>query len=1453
MGRLGIWAALAACWVAACVLGIGGVALRTEAGRDLVARTVVGVVNDRIDGTLSIGDLDGSFFEGLEAHDVVLAGSDGSVVLELARLQLRYRLADLLSGRIVLGQLILERPRVALTKSRPDQPFNLELLFPSDSGAKSRSGPSLLVAFRDVEIRDGTLIIRTSADSTDGGVIEGESSPEGYLRVQRIGDLWATLDYLRLVSPRADERGILAEIASLRAAVTDPRVTVEQLRGQARLVGDSLKVDLAELRLEETDAQVRGSLAWDQGPLLFDLDVRARRVMTDEVRWLVAELPSGVAGKAEFRVRAYANGRVEVTGENVELEGLGGGGRLEGRLGISVGPGDSWGARNTDLKLRDFDLEYVRGFLDTLPIAGRVTGSVKADGSRERLAVELDVLLRDSLVPGWPQSEIRGKGFLRLGSGDLTLEAFAVEETDLDLATLRRLVPAIALQGRLRASGTLNGPWLELSYDGLLRHRDAPAPESAIRGPLRMDARGETVGVWGDVQLDSLRLAGLRQSYPGIPVDGTFAGRVVLAGYLDSLVMQARLTGPAGTLSAGGAVILAGGALGLHDMDLEADRVNLRRLRADLPQTTLSGKATVSGIAREGMAPEWSLELALARSRIEGVPVDSAQGRVLLADTLVQVDTLRVWAEGIRAVGRGAFGVAAPRAGLLTVQLRADSIGVLEPLLAKVLGEPDSVFAGVPPSGSLQISAELRGSLEAYDLSATFEARDLQRADVLVTRAEGVAAWSAPFRDAQIEAEIDSLRFGNLAFTAVESRVTGQSDSLSWFGRARFGTIGSWIAGGQLLIDSTTYVVPVDSMAFLLATGAWFVDTTAVVVVSDSGVDFRHVRFANAAGASRLSLEGRLPFRGPADLRGSFEAVSLRDLSLLLQKFAGQVDGELGGTFTLGGTARAPTIEATGALREGLFQTVRVPYLDGRVLYRDKRLDGDFALWRLGERFVQVDMRLPIDLALTTVETRQLPGDLMVRAVADSAPLSFLEAILPVVRRAGGMFAADVGITGSWADPQLAGRVTIKDGAASFPPIGVRHERLNGTLVLSGETIRIERLTLKSGRGTAEVTGSVRLEDLTHPILDIRINGRDFHAVNIRNFLSLTATADLQLTGPPLGARLTGAGTATSGTLYFADLIAKQVINLEDTFFAEFVYAVDSALIREQRLGAAWQQRFLDSLQVEDLRVRMGNDVWMRSSEANIQLAGELTVNKARNAYRLTGTLEAPRGTYRLPLGPVTREFTVTQGELRYFGTPDLNADVDIDAQHIVRTVRGEDVTVFVNIGGTLYDPRLTLRSDLRRATSETEIISYLLFGAPSVQALAVESRAANQGLQNQAVGQLAGVLSGQLEYALISDLGVPLDYVQIRPGDIGAGLSGTEIAIGKQFNLLGTTAFLTASPRICPQTFSAEDVGASLEFRLTRHWLFAASADPLRACGSQSSRDVAYQFGLELFWEKSY
>ena len=158
------------------------------------------------------------------------------------------------------------------------------------------------------------------------------------------------------------------------------------------------------------------------------------------------------------------------------------------------------------------------------------------------------------------------------------------------------------------------------------------------------------------------------------------------------------------------------------------------------------------------------------------------------------------------------------------------------------------------------------------------------------------------------------------------------------------------------------------------------------------------------------------------------------------------------------------------------------------------------------------------------------------------------------------------------------------------------------------------------------------------------------------------------------------------------------------------------------------------------------------------------------------------------PLKVAARDQLVARVNAEAARIQSMNATVDIDAQHVVRRP-DQNINVSVHIGGTLYTPRLTLSSDIRPPLPETEVISLLLFGTSSGQALA--QGGGNPGLLNTAVstvssyatGLAAAAVSSQIEQSLITDLGVPLDFLQIRPGDVAGGqpLTGTQIAVCSQ------------------------------------------------------------------------
>src|SRR5204862_4054214 len=212
-----------------------------------------------------------------------------------------------------------------------------------------------------------------------------------------------------------------------------------------------------------------------------------------------------------------------------------------------------------------------RPFLDTLPFAGRLSGRTVATGPLTALALETDWSFRDSLVPAWPETRLRGKGEVNLKAADgMRFQPFAVEAASVDLGTVAQLAPAVRLHGILLANGSLAGPLKNAQFTGTLEQRDGERPPSHLTGTVRLDTRGRVLGIYTDATADSLSFDGLKGSFPTLPLQGAVSGPVKLAGPLDALQTHVELHGggEGGDVRADGVLVLDLPHYGVREFEL---------------------------------------------------------------------------------------------------------------------------------------------------------------------------------------------------------------------------------------------------------------------------------------------------------------------------------------------------------------------------------------------------------------------------------------------------------------------------------------------------------------------------------------------------------------------------------------------------------------------------------------------------------------------------------------------------------------------------------------------------------------------------------------------------------------------------------------------------------------------------------------------------------------------
>jgi translocation and assembly module TamB len=1445
----------------AMVLGVVTSMTLTPPGRDLLARTVSRMLDRIVTGSVRVGAISGSFLYDLTLENLVVRDTSGTLLADLPRARVSYRLPNLIAGQVVLSGIQLERPTIQLIKHRSGRMNYEEVL---GIGKGSKGGRSPLVEFHNVRMTGGTLRIalpwnppktaltEASVDSAlraerakPGRLIE--DTPEGRRRVIQLSDLAMRVSRLLIASP--DRRPFTIDLDSLATRVNDPGVTLRHAVGRVRIRGDSAVFSLSRGALPDTRFSGGGAITWPRDTILFDFQVISQHVNLEDLRWVSPHFPS-MTGRGVLAARSESGTRTAYDIRDLQLRGLLG--QVQGELVTITDKRRGLGVRDMNLRLANLDLDAVRPYLDTLPFAGTVTGRLAGSGFLNALDVSLEWAFSDASVPGNPLTTIAGEGGVGASrDSGLTFTNFGVRQSDIDLRTVRRLAPAVVLPGRLTAVGSLNGPLRNVVFNGIAQHQDADLPPSQLEGTVHLDTRFDVLGLGADVSLDPLSFEGLRRAFPSMKTRGEVRGHFRSQGTLERLSVDASLTGDIGTVDAQGFATLRPPLWGAENLQLRFSNLDLAALTGRRIPSRLNGELAVTGTVDTVNAPEGNLRLALSRSRIREWTLDSVNTTVGVQDSVIRLDTAYAVWKGARVGGSGTLGWSSPHDGRMSFTLAADSLIAFDSLLLAATGQtrsgsPDEKLLGGTAQGRVQLS----GSLDTLEMGGELVARELEWQRISSPWVTSAFSWIGGERP-QLTASIssDSIAARQWVFHQVGAQVRGWADSLEWSVNSGVGAESRVDGSGRWWRRGETQVGMFDTLALTLPSHRYRLDEAFAVTLSDSAPAISPLTLRTDDGSGIIQVGGRIPGVSEGSLELRMLGVDLHDVYGVLQRDTAGLAGEVGLELHVGGTAEAPTFRGTMTLDAGRFGDFESPFVQGVVDYASRKLEANLLLWRTGENVLQIETRLPLDLAIRGATERQVAGPLSVHARGDSVDLGILEALTPAVSQVRGLLSVNMNVEGTWDDPQFAGGAGIRGGAMSLPGLGVRYEDLHGSARFEGDSLVLDSLRLRSG-GSLAINGSIRVEDLARPVLDLDVRAQDFRALDVRNFLTFTGTGGLRLRGPLFGATVSGDLTANSGVLYFADLVSKRIIDLEDPTIADLV---DTTLLRSQNLaiGAKFQNRFLDSLTIQNLRVQLGSDVWLRSNEANIQLGGEVQLSKAGKTYTPSGTLDALRGSYTLHIGPITRDFTVERGSVRYFG--DLNAGLDIRATHLVRAVRGEEIPVIANISGTLYSPRVNLESTFNPPISETDLVSYLMTGYPANEAAQVESNALETGLS-----YFSSALSSELERALIQDLGVPLDLIEIRPGvSRGRGAQSlTQLAAGWQ---LGNKTFLTLNAGFCPENlgqFDYSNLGASLEFRFSREWSLQTSVEPtLQSCRRDFgiSTTNTYQIGSDIRWEREF
>ena len=431
------------------------------------------------------------------------------------------------------------------------------------------------------------------------------------------------------------------EIASFNAQLSNPDIRIVNAVGELVTKSDSLRFRFDHAELPGTRLSGSGAVRWPEDTLRYDFALDAMPALRD-LRWIQPDFPDW-EGRGKVVALSTTNRHSEFLLEEMVLGDADT--RAAGRLVAIVDDDRGFGVRDLDVVLDNVSLEVVRPYLDTLPFRGTLTGQLQADGYKSLMQLAGDLAFVDAVPLGSPVSNLDFDGNVALGGAEgAVFQGFTLREALIEMATVRALVPAVKLPGRMRLVGSLNGPWQNATFQGTAEHVAPNDALSRLTGTVRLDTRGELLGIGMDAQFDRLSFDGLRTGYPDLTPVGGLTGHVIANGRLDSLVIDADVTGEIGD-------VVARGVIGATAPRYTFQPSCSSTCTGAMPQallgrgenTALNGTMVVTGVIDSGVPPIGTAELNLGQSTgrrpdrlVPCVAPHTPDGRLITLDTMRQ-------------------------------------------------------------------------------------------------------------------------------------------------------------------------------------------------------------------------------------------------------------------------------------------------------------------------------------------------------------------------------------------------------------------------------------------------------------------------------------------------------------------------------------------------------------------------------------------------------------------------------------------------------------------------------------------------------------------------------------------------------------------------------------------------------------------------------------------------
>lgn len=514
------------------------------------------------------------------------------------------------------------------------------------------------------------------------------------------------------------------------------------------------------------------------------------------------------------------------------------------------------------------------------------------------------------------------------------------------------------------------------------------------------------------------------------------------------------------------------------------------------------------------------------------------------------------------------------------------------------------------------------------------------------------------------------------------------------------------------------------------------------------------LEFENGVAANDLRLAWGA--NGVIALDGAFSETRWRADAELTDAVIPGADGEVTATIALDTDADTP---GRGEFHlRSLLLTEDEAAIDGRFTWDGETL-------RLSDRGeetpLDMDVRLPLALTRNPGLGVDTSGEMSGRIRYDGDIQALAAYMPPVLQSIEGALAADISLSGTFAEPSVSGEARLSEGAYTEIETGFSLAGLHAEA----------RASYSGGASAVSIQGGARGADQTredaitfdgdlelgeNSTLDLTVN-LDRAELSAHPVTQVRADGKVSLSGPL--DELKAEGTISITELN-AEIDAPESTGLVGIDVIAFNKDQEAPQTSEEPAGET-------SLNY-DIRIEADDRIFIRGRGLESEWSAGVNVVTSREGPLVLGSLNLRRGW----LDFSGRRFELTRGAIDFDRNEPNNPRLDIRAE-----LETTDVTAAIVVSGRAGDPSIELTST--PSMPSEDVMAFILFGKPAQELSAAESLQAAQALASLGgIGPFGG--SGGVTGKLRQAIGLDLLNFDVDPESGGGSLTvGKYVAEG--------------------------------------------------------------------------